>query len=31
MFGELTEADRLPHLIMKYQPRGKRNQGRPLK
>jgi hypothetical protein len=29
-FGEWTEIDFLPHLIMKYQPRGKRSQGRPL-
>jgi len=31
MFGEWTEADRPPYLIMKYQPRGIRSQGRPLK
>ena len=31
MLGEYTETDRLPHLIMKYQPRVKRSQGRPLK
>lgn len=26
MFGERTETDRLPHLTMKYEPCGKRNQ-----
>jgi len=31
MFGEWTEPDRLPDLIMIYQPCGKRSQGRPLK
>jgi hypothetical protein len=31
MFGEWTETDRLPHLIMKYRPCRKRSQGRTLK
>jgi len=33
MFGEWTDTHthRLPHIIMKYQPRGKRSQGRTLK
>ena len=30
MFGECTKIDRPLHLIMKYQPCGKRSQGRPL-
>ena len=31
MFGERTETDRLlPHLIVKYQPFDKRDQGRHL-
>ena len=29
--GGQRQTDRLPHLIMKYQPCGKRSQGRPLK
>ena len=31
MFGEWTETDRLPHLIMKYQLCGKQSQGQFLK
>jgi hypothetical protein len=31
MFGEWTETDRLPHLVIEYQPCGKGSQGRPLK
>jgi len=31
MFGEYTETDRLPQLIMKYQPLVKRSQGQPPK
>ena len=27
MFWEWTETDKLPHLIIKFQPCGKRNQG----
>jgi len=31
MFGEWTDTDGLPAFIMRYQPCGKRSQGRPLK
>jgi hypothetical protein len=31
MFGEWTETDRPPHLIIKYKPCGKRTQERTLK
>jgi len=31
MFWEWTETDKLPHLIIKFQPCGKRNQGWPIK
>ena len=29
--NEQRQTDRLPHLIVKYQPCGKRSQGQPLK
>jgi len=31
MFSEWTETDRLPHLITKYHPCGKRSQGWPFR